>query len=460
MASLNDEPGGSEVLRKIVHMGMGLFALLLRVLQPWQAALAAAAALAHNLWIMPRLWGRKVYRAAEIRRGLPVAVMVYPFSVLLLILLYGTRMFIAAGAWAVMAFGDGLAGIVGRAVGRIRYPWNRKKTLEGTLGFFIGGVAGAAALMYWTTRGVVPKGWTAEPALFFLGVPAAVVALTGLLETLDLRLDDNFTVPMAAGFLFYMAYETRFVHGLPVHLSGTAWLLALAVTLAPALVFLGVGWVDVSGAVTGGLVGWLTLGAGSWPAFVLLFAFFFLGSLATRMGRETKRARGIAESGRRSSANVLAKCGPQTLVIVWWALAPDSLRVPIALAYITGYTAAAMDTISSEIGKWLGRRAFLWWRLRAVPPGTEGAISLEGTVAGWFGAAILLAPAWVLYRPWLTPARAAIVLASAWAANLLESLLGAWLQPRGLASNEEINALLVTAAMLLAFLVFRIPGFA
>ena len=42
----------------------------------------------------------------------------------------------------------------------------------------------------------------------------------------------------------------------------------------------------------------------------------------------------------------------------------------------------AADTASSEIGKAYGRRTFLITTLRPVPPGTEGAVSLEGTTAG------------------------------------------------------------------------------
>ena len=38
--------------------------------------------------------------------------------------------------------------------------------------------------------------------------------------------------------------------------------------------------------------------------------------------------------------------------------------------------------MSSEIGKAYGKRAYLLTTLREVPRGTEGAVSLEGSVAG------------------------------------------------------------------------------
>ena len=45
--------------------------------------------------------------------------------------------------------------------------------------------------------------------------------------------------------------------------------------------------------------------------------------------------------------------------------------------------------MASEIGKAWGRATYLVPTLRAVKPGTSGAISLEGTAAGIAGAAML-----------------------------------------------------------------------
>ena len=53
-----------------------------------------------------------------------------------------------------------------------------------------------------------------------------------------------------------------------------------------------------------------------------------------------------------------------------------------ALAFAAAFATAAADTVSSEIGKAFGRRTFLITTLRPVPRGTDGAVSLEGTLAG------------------------------------------------------------------------------
>jgi hypothetical protein len=55
----------SETARQWVHIGSGLFALLLRVLTGWQAAAMAAAALVFNVVLLPHVGGRQLYRPID-----------------------------------------------------------------------------------------------------------------------------------------------------------------------------------------------------------------------------------------------------------------------------------------------------------------------------------------------------------------------------------------------------------
>ncbi len=136
--------------RKIVHMSMLIFAFLLPYLTWEQAAGCALLALLFNVVVLPRI-------GADLRKGSESAptgsewtgIVIYPISVLALILLYRHQLYIAGAAWAIMALGDGTAGVIGSALRGPVLPWNREKTWSGFLGFIAAGTAGAYILTRW-----------------------------------------------------------------------------------------------------------------------------------------------------------------------------------------------------------------------------------------------------------------------------------------------------------------------
>ena len=108
---------------------MLVFAFLLPYLTWTQAAGCALMALLFNVVILPRL-------GADLSKGPPseshadtwTGIMLYPISVLVLILLYRHHLHIVAATWAIMALGDGMASIAGGALRGPALPWNREKT--------------------------------------------------------------------------------------------------------------------------------------------------------------------------------------------------------------------------------------------------------------------------------------------------------------------------------------------
>src|SRR5262245_4031590 len=211
----------AEDARQWVHVGSGLFALLLRVLTPWQASGLAAFALVFNVVALPRIGGRRLYRPVDEARGFPVGILLYPLSVLLLTLIFPSRPDITAAAWGILAFGDGAATLVGRRVSRLtgenaenaetkdfsaalarsavkrgrgRLPWCPDKSVAGMLAFIVFGGLGGVALALWTRSAVVPV-----PALSFtIGAVLAAAIAAAFVETIPVRLDDNLSVPASA----------------------------------------------------------------------------------------------------------------------------------------------------------------------------------------------------------------------------------------------------------------------
>jgi len=431
-----------ELIRKCVHMSVGLVAFAVRPLGAFEAALCAAAALAMNLTLLPRI-GRVMWRSHESDSGKAPGFVFYPLAVLLLILAFWSHLEVVAAVWGILAFGDGMASIVGMAVGRHKLPWNPAKSWAGTLAHWLFGTAAATILLQWTAPGVY--------SLTFAVVACAAAALlSAVLESLPQGLDDNLGVPLVTG-LFLLGL-------LLTHGSWRPWLegpdfarqaaVAIGVNVVLAVLGYAAGGVNVSGVVSGIALGSLVyLGLG-WRGYLLLLAFFVIGTACTKLGYARKAAAGIAQErgGRRGARNALAKTSVPAACAVFAATTPHPLAY--TLAFAGAFATAAADTASSEIGKAFGRRTFLITTLRAVPRGTEGAVSLEGTLAGVFAAAAVgTLGAAVGLLPW---AAVWAITVAAFVANTLESVVGATLESRGLLDNEAVNFLNTLCGALLA----------
>jgi uncharacterized protein (TIGR00297 family) len=174
-----------------------------------------------------------------------------------------------------------------------------------------------------------------------------------------------------------------------------------------------------------------------WQGWTLLLTAFAAAAATSRMGLKRKTLLGIAEAhgGRRGAGNAIANTGIAAAAAAMSVLtyAHDAALVAFAAAL----TAGASDTVASEIGKAWGLRTWLVAPLRRVPPGTSGAISLEGTAAGLVAAFALAAAAVALE---LIPADAWVpVVAGATIGSFVESGLGATLEPPGILNNDALN---------------------
>jgi uncharacterized protein (TIGR00297 family) len=205
-----------------------------------------------------------------------------------------------------------------------------------------------------------------------------------------------------------------------------------------------------------GTVLWGCLGPRGWLAVV---GYLLLGSLVTRLGLRRKQEQGLAESrgGRRGPENVWGSAATGALLAMAIALAPPAWTPLLLVGFSASFAAKLADTCGSEIGKRWGRHTVLITSLRPVPPGTEGAISLEGTLASLAGSVVMVALALVLGLlpgpPAALTAAAALITGVGLVATLLESVIGATAQSRySWLSNELVNALQTALAALLAML--------
>jgi uncharacterized protein (TIGR00297 family) len=186
-----------------------------------------------------------------------------------------------------------------------------------------------------------------------------------------------------------------------------------------------------------GILVWGTLG---WQGYTIVMFYFLVGSAVTRIGIQQKEAEGIAEkrSGARGPENVWGSALTATICAVATLFVDPYLKNLLVLAYVASFSTKLSDTSASEIGKAYGKHTFLITTLQPVARGTEGAVSLEGTLAGIVASAAIAILAWGIGAIDLLGIIWCII--AAFIATTIESLIGASFQDKfDWLTNEVVN---------------------
>lgn len=441
----------SEDRRQVVHIAMGGFALLLALIPWWQALLLATLAVLFNLFALQKLLGRRLYRPGERMGRLTTGIVLYPLSVLGLLLLFPHRLDIVAAAWGILAAGDGMATIVGRRLPIATISWNRSKSLGGSLAFVLFGGLAAVMLAWWCRETVVPPAY----AWYFIVAPLLAAAAAAAVETIPVSLDDNVSVAAsAAGVMWILSLVSNDLIMAAIDSLSSRLLLAVLANVVVAVLGYRAGTVTVSGMVVGAILGsviFLFTGAAGWALLLLCFA---AAVITSRIGLARKRTLGIAEErgGRRGAGNAFANTGVAAIASAMSVL--TYAHGDARLAFVAALVAGSSDTVASEIGKAWGRRTFLVTTAGRVPPGTSGAMSLEGTFGGVVSAGLLALAASGLGLIGVT--QVALVVIAATAGALVESALGATLESRGVVNNDLLNFINTSVAAFVAVQLWQV----
>jgi len=172
--------------------------------------------------------------------------------------------------------------------------------------------------------------------------------------------------------------------------------------------------------------------------YTLCVSYFILGSFVTTIKFDQKKKEGIAEgnNGMRGPANVWGSAAVAMMCAMCTYIFSDYSEI-FKIAYVSSISTKLTDTFQSEIGKAYGNNTFLITNLERVPRGTEGAISLEGTVAGFLGGFLLILEAYKLHIIHGYDS-IFICLISSQIATFFESYIGATYQDKYL-NNEMVN---------------------
>jgi uncharacterized protein (TIGR00297 family) len=248
-------------------------------------------------------------------------------------------------------------------------------------------------------------------------------------------------------FFNYLSWSNPWL----VAIALNTFLLAIA-TLAPKKLL------TPAGQLHGWLLGVIIWGSLGWQGYAVVMFYFLVGSGVTRIGKAQKESEGIAEkrSGARGPENVwgsaltAAICAMGVLGLSIFAetggIFGDTGKMPVPqdlislllLGYAASFCTKLSDTCASEIGKAYGKHTFLITTLQPVPRGTEGAVSLEGTIAGIVGSILMALVSWAVGVIDLTGILVCVV--AAFIATNIESVIGATVQSQfEWLTNEVVN---------------------
>ncbi|MDD3753274.1 MAG: TIGR00297 family protein [Methanobacterium sp.] len=193
---------------------------------------------------------------------------------------------------------------------------------------------------------------------------------------------------------------------------------------------------DLLGSIFMIIMGVIIIFAAGVNWLFLIFLFLILGVGFTRYKNDYKKEIGVYE-GTRTLKNVVSNG------IVAFVMAAFGNYA----GFIGSIATATADTMASEVGVVTTPR--LITNFKRVPPGTDGGISVVGTIAGILGAGLIGLAAYMLgvYPDLAKTLTIALVAGSV--GCFVDSILGAMLEIKGYLNNEHVNLLATLTGALL-----------
>ncbi|GAB3926797.1 DUF92 domain-containing protein [Mucilaginibacter myungsuensis] len=195
----------------------------------------------------------------------------------------------------------------------------------------------------------------------------------------------------------------------------------------------------LAGALTGAIVGALIYKGAGYTGIALLATSFIAGTVATTWQAKQKATLpgNESESSQRTAGQVLANGGTAAILGALAILLPAYQQI-FQLMIAGSLASATADTLSSELGTVYGKRFFNIITFKRDERGLDGVISLEGTMIGIAGAALIglvysAGFGWSVNLLW--------IIAAGFVGNVTDSALGATMERNGLIGNNVVNFL-------------------
>ena len=362
-----------EISRKIIHVFVGNWILI----SPFFENIFVAAGIPFSFIIinflsvqynlipsMERKGDKRSYGTVYYAISLFVLTIVAHFTGMWTISIIGVL---------IMAYGDGLAAIIGEKYGRNSLKIEKSKTVQGSLV-----VLGFAVLIAFIVA--IVNNPTFSLKTIFINL--AIAVLTGIfamyIEISGKNGFDNISLPIGSGIFA----------GLLIH--HFSWMQVAIVLFSALILYLAYrrNSISLNGATVAILVAqslYVFLGL---KVYLSLILFFILGTIVSKINNSNKKEykTKIMKFHARDWKQVFANSLP-AVVLAWISYFNPNPKY--ALLSIAVFAAANADTFSSELGKLSGSRVFNILNGQTLPKGLSGGVSIPGLFAGFFGFALI-----------------------------------------------------------------------
>ncbi|MFW5927709.1 MAG: DUF92 domain-containing protein [Thermoplasmatota archaeon] len=209
------------------------------------------------------------------------------------------------------------------------------------------------------------------------------------------------------------------------------------------------GMLNKGGSLTAWILGIIIGLEGGLLWIFLLLIFLFSAFLATKYKFKVKLKRGVQEGkkGERGAINVIGNGIIPVMIAILknpgglfnYGVFDENLAL---ILFITSVSAAAADTLASEMGL-LSDKTYLITNLKRVKPGTNGGISIYGEIWSFIGSAYTFLIAFTLFtvlngKPFSFPI-AILGILFGFMSCQIDSILGATLERKNYISKSTVN---------------------
>jgi uncharacterized protein (TIGR00297 family) len=284
---------------------------------------------------------------------------------------------------------------------------------------------------------IISTAWAGVLVMVYLGERALLMVVIGiiaavLMKVILLKYEDSLLLEgVGIAMTMYLIDELNYKADLQI--------VVIAVIIAFTFGYFAFRFrtADLSGLFSAAMIGIILMVFADARWFIIMLAFFILGSVCTRYKYDYKKRIGVeqGQSGARGYRNVFANGIFAAAAAVLYGVFDQPVFIVL---YVGCVATAAADTIASEIGV-TGGIPYMITTLEKVPIGTNGGVTITGELVAILGGFLVAMVALALNV--VTPVMVIICTLAGFVGTNIDSLIGATLENRGFLGNAGTNLL-------------------